>query len=140
VDVPQYALRSYLINGWNDYFQSTLNPDLWQKFQDHQYPLGMSEGAIPEPSDTIVFGEKISVTENDSAHMHMDFFQGYGDDITQIEHGRHNRGPLGSRSGGSNYAFADGNARFLPYGKDLSPVNLWAVMPVWRTNTTAIGP
>jgi len=136
---PQYAQRSYLINGWNDYFQVTLNPELWQKFQDHQYPLGMPESAIPEPSETIVFGEKISVSETESAHMHMDFFQGMGDDITQIEHGRHSPKRTGTRSGGSNYAFGDGSARFLPYGKDLAPVNLWAVIPAWRTNTTAVG-
>ena len=133
---PQYAPRSYLLNGWNDYFQTTLNPVLWQKFQDHQYPLGMPESAIPEPSETIVFGEKIS----EAAHMHMDFFQGMGDDITQIEHGRHSGRAASTGSGGSVYAFGDGGARFLPYGRDLAPINLWAVMPAWRTNTTAVGP
>jgi prepilin-type processing-associated H-X9-DG protein len=131
---PQYASRSYLLNGWNDYFQSTLAPPQWDLYQLHQYPFGMPEHAVPEPSATIVFGEKLS----DSEHMHMDFYQGLGDDLTQIEHGRHSRGPAGSRSGGSNFAFADGSAGFLRYGGSLAPVNLWAVMPAWRTNTTAV--
>src|SRR5437016_6012509 len=129
---PQDARRSYLINGWNDYFQATLvdtngvSDQRWTAFKAHLYPFGLSESAIPEPSETIVFGEKVS----DSEHMHMDFFQSVGDDVTQVEHGRHSRG--------SNYAFGDGGVRFLSFGKDLSPVNLWAVMPWWRTNTTAI--
>src|SRR2546421_3598924 len=43
----QYVARSYLINGWNDYFHSTLvdadgNPDQrWDQFIiDHGYPFG----------------------------------------------------------------------------------------------------
>jgi prepilin-type processing-associated H-X9-DG protein len=135
---PQYAPRSYLINGWNDYFQATLvdtngvNDQRWEEFKNHQYPFGMSETAIPEPSETIAFGEKVS----DSAHMHMDFFQGYGDDVTQIEHSRHfPTSPSGSSGGGSNYSMADGSVRFLNRGHDLAPTNLWAVVEAWRTNT-----
>jgi prepilin-type N-terminal cleavage/methylation domain-containing protein/prepilin-type processing-associated H-X9-DG protein len=148
---PQYAPRSYLINGWNDYFKATLSdtnsPSQWELFQAHQWPLGMPESAIPEPSATIVFGEKVSISPTESAHMHMDFWQGLGDDVTQVEHGRHSNGGRvrtsmagnGSGSGGSNYAFGDGSASFLLYGKDLAPINLWAVMPDWRAATTAIG-
>ena len=137
---PQYAPRSYVINGWNDYFKITLvatngaNDGRWDQFVAHQYPFGMSESAIPEPSDTIVFGEK----RDESFHMHMDFLVGMGDDVTELEHGRHARGQAHTRSGGSNYAFADGSARTLPFGQCLAPVNLWAVMSIWRTNTTAI--
>ena len=72
--------------------------------------------------------------------MHMDFYQGLGDDLTQIEHGRHASGGTGTHSGGSIFAFGDGSANFLRYGKSLAPINLWAVTPAWRTNTTAIGP
>ena len=135
-DAPEYAPRSYLMNGWNDYFQFTLDGARWQEYQDHMYPFGMPESAVPEPSDTIVFGEKLT----ESRHVHMDFFQGMGNDLTELEHGRHSRGPRGSKSGGSNYAFADGSARFLRYGGCISPINLWAVMPIYRTNTTAIVP
>src|SRR5947207_1265038 len=74
-DNPEYAPRSYLINGWDDYFKVTLvgpggtNDTRWDEFVDHAYQLGMPENAIPEPSDTIVFGEKLS----ESRHIHMDF-------------------------------------------------------------------
>ena len=37
-----------------------------------------------------------------------------------------------SGAGGSNYAFADGSARFLAFGKSLAPLNLWAVIPSYR--------
>jgi len=137
---PQYAPRSYVINGWNDYFKLTLvnakgqNDGRWLQFVKHDYPFGMSESAVPEPSETIVFGEK----KDESRHMHMDFLVGLGDDITELEHGRHARPQAHTRSGGSNYAFADGSARFLPFGQSLAPINLWAVMPQWRTNTTAV--
>ena len=36
---------------------------------------------------------------------------------------------IGSRSGGSNYAFADGSVRFIKFGRVMNPINLWAVMP-----------
>jgi prepilin-type processing-associated H-X9-DG protein len=42
----------------------------------------------------------------------------------------HKRG--GATSGGSNFAFVDGSARFLPYGGSVRPVNLWAVTEEWR--------
>ena len=49
-----------------------------------------------------------------------------GNEVTVLEQARH--------AGGANYAFADGSARFLPFGKCLSPVNLWGVTPEARTN------
>jgi prepilin-type processing-associated H-X9-DG protein len=82
---------------------------------------------INEPSETITFGEKSA----DSRHVHMDFYQGNGDDLEQLEHSRHSSSAQG-RGGGSNFAFADGSARFLPYGGSVFPVNLWAVTPEWR--------
>ncbi|MFM7099735.1 MAG: H-X9-DG-CTERM domain-containing protein, partial [Verrucomicrobiota bacterium] len=38
---------------------------------------------------------------------------------------------------GANYAMVDGSVRFLRFGKSLSPVNLWAVLPHVRTNGLA---
>ena len=32
----------------------------------------------------------------------------------------------------TNYAFADGSARFLKDGQAVAPVNLWAVTEAWR--------
>ncbi|MBI2947330.1 MAG: type II secretion system protein [Verrucomicrobia bacterium] len=124
--------RSYLINGWNDYFQSTLSPEDYQTFTNWSWPHGMKASAIPNPSDTITFGEKKST----SGHVHMDFSQGRGNDIEQVEQGRHGAG--GPGSGGSNLAFADGSVRYVPFGRSLKPVNLWAVTEEWRQATAKL--
>jgi prepilin-type N-terminal cleavage/methylation domain-containing protein len=122
--------RSYLINGWNDYFQSKLGPDDWAQFKNGTYPGGMKENAVLYPSDTITFGEK----ETDSAHYYMDFYEGNGNDIEEVEQARHSTVAKQVRSGGSNYTLADGSVRFLKFGKSLSPVNFWAVTDAYRTN------
>ena len=121
--------RSYIINGWNDYFQSTLTPSDYKRYTNWSWPQGMKESAIPNPSETVAFGEK----KSESRHVHMDFSQGRGNDVEQVEQGRHGSG--GPRSGGSNFAFVDGSARFLPYGRSLKPVNMWAVTELWRNAT-----
>ena len=79
-----------------------------------------------EPSETIVFGEK----DTDSGHFYMDYNQ--LDDLSELEQSRHSaRGKL-SQGGGSDYAFADGSARYLPFGRSFDPINLWFVDPDLR--------
>ena len=56
-----------------------------------------------------------------------------------IEHGRHSN-PGRNRSGGSNFSFGDGSVRYIPFGRSLAPYNLWAVTPLFRTNSVAILP
>ena len=100
------APRSYLINGWTDYFDRLPQPVAAEI---------IPEAALNEPSETIVFGEK----EDDYGDFLMDLRT--GNQLTvldQISHGT-----------GSDYAFADSSVRFLKFGKSLQPVNLWAVMP-----------
>ena len=122
------APRSYLINGWNDYFQALLGAEF---SMSRIAGLSMSESAIKEPSDTVLFGEK----DSDSIHFYMDFLEGpVGNDVTEVEQGRHGAAVRGSRAGGSNFAFADGSARWLKFGKSFTPLNLWAVVDRWRTN------
>ena len=116
------APRSYLFNGWNDYFQSTLEADNWALYKKHLWPNGIKETVIRHPSETITFGEKIT----ESAHIHMDFFQGNGNDIEEIDQSRHSSGAR-TKVGGSNYGFADGSVRFLKWGHSVTPVNMWAV-------------
>jgi len=123
------APRSYLINGWNDFFQATMGSE---------FTLGaiieksMVDSAIREPSDTVVFGEK----RNTSPHYFMDFLEGQGNDVTEVEQSRHSTSANNSKAGGSNYAFADGSARFFRFGKTYVPINLWATQDDWRTNST----
>lgn len=120
--------RSYLINGWNDYFESALSATDFEQFKRFQWPHGMKLSRIPVPADTIVFGEK----RTGSPHAYMDFHQGVkGNDMEELEHGRHGGGK-NSRAGSSNYGFADGSVRALKFGRSITPVNLWAVVDKWR--------
>lgn len=120
--------RSFVINGFNDWFQSELSPANYQTFLRWRWPVGMKDAAIPQPSETISFGEK----KTGSRHVHMDFSQGKeGNDVEEIEQNRHKYGG-GGKSGGSNFAFTDGSVRFLKYGMSSRPVNLWAVKDQWR--------
>jgi prepilin-type N-terminal cleavage/methylation domain-containing protein/prepilin-type processing-associated H-X9-DG protein len=130
---PATAPRSYVINGWNDYFESALSAADFATFMAHNWPAGMPASAIREPSETITFGEKLT----EFTHKHMDLLDGAGDDTSKLEESRHSRGGGSSTSGGSNYAFADGSVRFLRYGKAVAPINLWAVTAQWRTNVVA---
>jgi len=127
------APRSYLFNGWNDYFQTTLDNEGWETYKNHMWSHGIKETAIAKPSETIAFGEK----QTDSRHVHMDFYQGSGNDVEEVEQARHNASTRSSgggsnRGGGSNYGYADGSVHFLKWGRSLSPVNLWAVTDLWR--------
>jgi len=122
--------RSYLINGWNDYFfVVTKNPDV-----NSYNGMRMKESAVKRPSDTALFGEKKNVPapppdDRFSKHYFMDLLEGYGNDLDQVERGCHAALLAGtfSKSGGSNYAFVDGSVRLLKYGKDVWPENIWAV-------------
>ena len=96
----------------------------------------INDSVIVEPSETIVYGEKLYPI----GHFFMDLLEGnLGNDNEVLNHAVHNsavrsdRG--GSANGGSNFAFADGSTRYLRYRKSLSPINLWAITPQWRTNT-----
>ena len=107
------APRSYIINGFNDYFKG--------------FPTNGSsvpEGVIREPSDTVLFAEK----DSESGHWWMDYWM--GDDYKELEQARHGAGR--SQTGGSVFAFADGSARYLRFGLSLDPVNLWFVDPELR--------
>jgi prepilin-type N-terminal cleavage/methylation domain-containing protein/prepilin-type processing-associated H-X9-DG protein len=113
--------RSYLFNGFNDYFLKMLSRREYREFDRWRWPHGMKESNIPRPSDTLAFGEKRS----ESFHVHMDVNQGLrGNDMDEIDHTRHGRG--------SNFAFADTSVRMLKKGDELYPENLCAVMDEFR--------
>jgi prepilin-type N-terminal cleavage/methylation domain-containing protein/prepilin-type processing-associated H-X9-DG protein len=121
------AKRSYLFNGFNDYFKGL--------------PSGLSrvpESAVQESSETILFGEKDSgdgtPLSPGSGHWWMDYWA--GDDYKEIDQTRHGR--TVKDAGSSNYAFADGSARNLRFGKSLVPVNLWFLKPEDRQLGTSL--
>jgi prepilin-type processing-associated H-X9-DG protein len=64
----------------------------------------------------------------------MDFLEGSGNDITEVDQAKHSSAVKKSRSGGSNLAFVDGSTRFLRFGDAFRPVNRWAITDRWRTN------
>ena len=136
------AARSYIINGWNDYFKDTLSASDFQDYMAATSLACFKRSTIPHPSDTIVLGEKKSA----SPHYYMDLlepgtsidFPGrvLGNDDTELEQGRHAGLGPGTRSGGSVYAMADGSARFIKYWRALGPLNLWCVLDADRSNPT----
>lgn len=122
--------RSYMMNGFGDYFEETLRgtPD-WPAFQNGTYPKSLKESAVLHPTDTVVFGEK----ETGSGHFYMDFWEGsVGNDVEELEQSRHSGTGPKSRSGGSNHAFADGHAAYLKYRRAMSPLNLWGITDYGR--------
>jgi prepilin-type N-terminal cleavage/methylation domain-containing protein/prepilin-type processing-associated H-X9-DG protein len=121
-NVADASPRSYLINGWNDYFQNpnATPPDVLGLNQGDS----MKENAIVHPSDTAVLGEKKSTAPD----FYMDLNEGAGNDFSGVlEESRHDsRGP-DTDTGGSNYAFCDGSARYMKVHTALFPLNLWAI-------------
>lgn len=124
---PDDAVRSYIINGWNDYFIVTLNLTDLGAAEGRSIP----ESALREPSQTITFGE-VRTNADAASNYYMDFLE--GNDLDVIWRNRHSGGTLLNKVGGSNYTFADGHAEFIKYRGVLFPLNLWAVTERFRTN------
>lgn len=143
------APRSYMINGWNDYFQQTLSPTDFANYMAGVTSYTLKESSVLYPSETVAFGEK----QTGSGQYFMDLFEGPGNDLTELELGRHSSGAGGVQhtgnladgtpasgfmQGGANHVFTDGSAKFLKYGKSLGPINQWAVTDWGRTNDVVI--
>jgi prepilin-type N-terminal cleavage/methylation domain-containing protein len=130
------APRSFILNGYNDYFEAqgiTLSG-----IDGKRVP----ESAIREPSETVLFGEKMGgMGTNASIHFYMDFMEIFpgtleSNDFSEVDHDKHMRGLNGQ--GGSNYAFSDGSTRYLKHWASVTPVNLWGVTDLWRNSTVSI--
>jgi len=118
------APRSYMINGFNDYFKTS-----------NGQTNGMTENAILQPTDTVLFGEKEGADTH--GHFWMDSYD--NDDLIEIQQSMHNTGGnAASRGGGSDYAFCDGSARFYRWGQTFSPINMWATDNQVRTNAITL--
>jgi prepilin-type N-terminal cleavage/methylation domain-containing protein/prepilin-type processing-associated H-X9-DG protein len=113
--IPDRANRSYLINGWNDYFTDALDA-----------VRSMKETAIVYPTDTCVFGEKKN-EPTPAMDFFMDLNEGVGNDMDKVEQGCHGAARKARYSGGSNFAFVDSSVRYKKYGTTVWPMNLWAV-------------
>ena len=120
-----YAPRSYVYNAWNDFFYEHYNRNPRWRDLARTNEFSISETEIKEPTDTVVFAEKGS----EAGHWYLDYE--LFEDLTGIlEQSRHSA--TAKDSGGSNYTFADGSARYLRWGKVLDPVNMLLVLPQYR--------
>ena len=115
ITVADRANRSYLINGWNDYFIDAL-----------EVTHSMKELAIIHPTDTIMFGEKKN-QPTPAMDYFMDLTEGVGNDLDRAEQGCHSVVRNRTRGGGSNYAWVDGSVRYMKFGTTVWSLNLWAV-------------
>lgn len=127
---PDTAIRAFIINGFNDYFfKGTAAIDMAQANGKQ-----VIQSNIKEPSRTILFGEKKTLSDN----FYMDLLEGIGNHIDQIERSRHSTRKIRmdgrTTNGGSNYGFIDGHAEFLRYRGTMYPLNLWATDEQLRTN------
>jgi prepilin-type N-terminal cleavage/methylation domain-containing protein len=120
------APRSYLMNGFNDYYSGALNipPGNWSPLE--QAIVGstsaLKESNVIHPSDMIVLGEK----KTGAPDYYMDIYENGGNDTTGIaEQSRHDSRGDDTWTGGSNHTMADGSARFLKVPQAFNPFNLW---------------
>jgi prepilin-type N-terminal cleavage/methylation domain-containing protein/prepilin-type processing-associated H-X9-DG protein len=122
------ARRSYVYNAFNDWYRRQYsNASNWRVLAATNEHVAISESEIVEPSDTVIFAEKSS----EWRHWHLDpeaTSTTPGDDVLGILEGsRHSS--RGGTTGGSNYTFADGSARYLRWGKAVDPINMFFVFP-----------
>lgn len=127
---------SYLFNGFNGYFASTLSETEFQLLGKNKLTASMKEDAIVYPSATILFGEKAS----DSSAYHVDLLFDSQNYIQEMDETRHSSVDEDPKVGNSNYAFADGSVQNLHFGKSTCPVNLWGVFDMTRTNAALCRP
>jgi len=128
-----FAPRSYIYNSWNDWYSEKFpgNANWRQIVRTNE--MAILESEIQFPTDTVVFGEKGSGV----THWYLDYE--YSEDINTIaEQSRHCN--TVKATGGSNYTFADGSARYYRWGQAIDPINMWLVLPSWRAMGSAASP
>ena len=123
------AVRSYIMNGWNDvYLSAGTPPDLPNK------PFAMKESLIRLPSETVVLGEKKHFGDNpvgSCGDFWMDIFENSASTvnnvINKVQFARHSHNGVPSNAGGSNDTFADGSVRYNKFGATVFPECMWCV-------------
>jgi prepilin-type N-terminal cleavage/methylation domain-containing protein len=129
-NVADAAQRSYLINGWNDWYADSLGTTDFPTIMTEEALHGMKENAILYPSDTTLLGEKTTFRGD----YYMDLLEGNGNDIDAVlEQSRHSSSGSDSKvtgsvgGGGSNNALTDGSSRYFKCPKTMYPLNFWCI-------------
>jgi len=124
------APRTYLINGFNDYYRNIIGKDAMPGFRRlGNGEIVIKESNIPEPSATVTFAERDNRPQA-TPQYHMDYDR--LDDLTGLNQSMHGNSTRTGRGGGSNYAMVDSHVEYLRYGRSFNPINLWAVSPQER--------
>lgn len=129
-----FTWRSYIINGWNKFFDDKYQTNDWKQSWVDSSPREMD---IKYPSATILFGEK----DASSQHFYMDYDA--IDDRDQLDQVKHStKGKMisetdDSNRGGSVYGFVDGSTRYLKNFQSFRPLDLWEVSDEWRVALSA---
>jgi prepilin-type processing-associated H-X9-DG protein len=122
--LPDFAPRSFLMNGFQDYYvQQGIAVPKGQPWPE------VSETTIRHSTATIIFGEKKS--ESSVFYLVLDSAASYLQHVEESRHGGTEK--VSNTAGASNYAFADGHVSSLRYGKSLCPENLWGITEEGRT-------
>jgi prepilin-type N-terminal cleavage/methylation domain-containing protein len=125
-NAPDRASRTYIINGFNDYFSNTLDSASFGSFMAGTWPDGMRASSIVFSSDTVLFGEKFATSQQFYVDIDELDAQGNGNDFSELNQTLHLTG--------SDFGFADSSARILPQFGSTYPINMWCVSPWARTN------
>jgi prepilin-type N-terminal cleavage/methylation domain-containing protein len=128
--------RGYILNGFSDFFLEDIPASDWPGILKSGIPLAMRDNVIGTPAETILFGEKSSA----SSAFYVDILPLNENYLTDLEESRHPKSSQRSRTGVSNYGFADGGVRPLHFAKSTCPANLWAVTAAAGTNAALCRP
>jgi prepilin-type N-terminal cleavage/methylation domain-containing protein len=128
---PDAAARSYLINGFNDGYLAKYDDPNWMS--DVPFPF-LSENEIPLPSQTVMFGEKLTY----AGDFFMDYFE--LDDGLRLDQNKHSHSMISTNVGGSINGFVDGSTQFMKVNQAFEPVVEWCVTAFYRTNASAANP
>lgn len=122
--------RSYLMNSFSDFFVNTLPAEDWKRYVNGSLGSAIKVSSILQPSETVTFGEKKSVSEE----FYLNLFKPNGGYLEDMEESRHPLNALKNQTGAANFTFADGSVRAIKFGHSTCPINLWAVTDQWRSN------
>ncbi|MGA2750514.1 MAG: prepilin-type N-terminal cleavage/methylation domain-containing protein [Verrucomicrobiota bacterium] len=125
-NVADNAPRTYMINGYNDYFFETMDASAFASYMAGTWPQGLRDSKIQFQSDTVIFGEKLPT----SPQYYMDLLEiaaGAGNDYTELNQFTH--------VNGSDYCYADNSARIMrPYTTMGPSISQWCILAAARTN------